>query len=276
MVHAGCVFVASVQSNHWKKMIEVFTFCLHGWCMLGVFFTFVAGIQSNHWGSHIPSSWMVHAGCVFVASIHPKELLGNESEPMLTPREKSPLPEKFSSEGDRTHDADQAGQRAQHTTNELLPTPPPHPFKKETNPGPQGRLTWLLGDGWCGDDRLSGRGLLACLCWCWGLLLLGAGILLAVATSRAGSARHDDGHDLLLAWRQELNTEHGNSLRIFHQSWGKCIGKLTCYTFFPEVLQWWDKWLCLHTHTHTHTLIHTHTHTHTHQILNHVDSKLAP
>ena len=27
--------------------------------------------SSNHRGSHIPSSWMVHAGCVFVASTHP-------------------------------------------------------------------------------------------------------------------------------------------------------------------------------------------------------------
>ena len=26
--------------------------------------------QSNHWGSHILSSWMGHAGCVFVAGIH--------------------------------------------------------------------------------------------------------------------------------------------------------------------------------------------------------------
>ena len=25
---------------------------------------------SNHRGSHIPSAWMVHAGCVFVADIH--------------------------------------------------------------------------------------------------------------------------------------------------------------------------------------------------------------
>ena len=27
--------------------------------------------QSNHWGSHIPTSWMVQAGCAFVAGIHP-------------------------------------------------------------------------------------------------------------------------------------------------------------------------------------------------------------
>ena len=31
--------------------------------------------------------------------------MGMESEPILTPREKSILPEKFSSEKDRTHDA---------------------------------------------------------------------------------------------------------------------------------------------------------------------------
>ena len=28
-------------------------------------------LQSNHRGIHIPSLWMVHAGCVFVAGIHP-------------------------------------------------------------------------------------------------------------------------------------------------------------------------------------------------------------
>ena len=29
---------------------------------------------SSHWGSHIPSSWMVPVGCVFVASIHPSRI----------------------------------------------------------------------------------------------------------------------------------------------------------------------------------------------------------
>ena len=37
--------------------------------------------------------------------LYPKSLWGMESEPKLTPREKSPLLEKFSSEEDRTHDA---------------------------------------------------------------------------------------------------------------------------------------------------------------------------
>ena len=30
--------------------------------------------QSNHWSSHNESSWMVHAGCVFVAGIHPSKM----------------------------------------------------------------------------------------------------------------------------------------------------------------------------------------------------------
>ena len=83
----------------------------------------------------MPSLWMVHTGYAFFAGIHPpwtrmsgsiesmpwsvgvhrldlglyshlKELFwGMESEPMLTPKEKSPQAEKFSSKEDRTHDA---------------------------------------------------------------------------------------------------------------------------------------------------------------------------
>ena len=30
--------------------------------------------KSIHWGSHILSSWMVHARCVFVANIHPSRI----------------------------------------------------------------------------------------------------------------------------------------------------------------------------------------------------------
>ena len=36
---------------------------------------------------------------------HPKEFGGNEPGPILSPREKSPLPGKFSSEEDRTREA---------------------------------------------------------------------------------------------------------------------------------------------------------------------------
>ena len=31
--------------------------------------------KTNHRGSHIPSSWMMHAGCVFVAGIHLSRML---------------------------------------------------------------------------------------------------------------------------------------------------------------------------------------------------------
>ena len=37
--------------------------------ILGEIFAYVTVFESNHWGSHIPSLWMVHAGCVFVAGI---------------------------------------------------------------------------------------------------------------------------------------------------------------------------------------------------------------
>ena len=106
----------------------------HFWVRFFAYVTVFCFFLSNHEGSHIPSSWMVHAGCVFVAGIHPsrtwtsgsfesvwwnacvhrldlglyshpKEFLGGmEFEPMLTPREKSPLP-KNSPEEDRTRDA---------------------------------------------------------------------------------------------------------------------------------------------------------------------------
>ena len=96
-----------------------------GFTILGEIFAHVTVFKSNHRASHILSSWMVHAGCIFVAGIHlsrigmsgssesmpgntcvhrldlglcshAKKFLGTESEPMLTPREKSPLPESSS------------------------------------------------------------------------------------------------------------------------------------------------------------------------------------
>ena len=41
-----------------------------GFTILGEIFAYMIAIYSNHWGSHIPSSWMVHVGCVFVVGIH--------------------------------------------------------------------------------------------------------------------------------------------------------------------------------------------------------------
>ena len=43
-----------------------------GFIILSEIFAYViVFIKSNHLGSYIPSSCMVHAGCVFVAGIHP-------------------------------------------------------------------------------------------------------------------------------------------------------------------------------------------------------------
>ena len=46
-----------------------------GFTMFGEVFVYVTGfllllLLSNHRGSHIPSLWMMHARCIFVASIH--------------------------------------------------------------------------------------------------------------------------------------------------------------------------------------------------------------
>ena len=90
-----------------------------GFTILHDILAYVTIFQFNHRGCHILSSWMVHAGCVFVAGIHlsrtwmpgsfdfmgwnacaykldlglyshPKELgNGVKSKPMVTPREKS-------------------------------------------------------------------------------------------------------------------------------------------------------------------------------------------
>ena len=45
-----------------------------GFTILGEIFACVTVFESSHRGSHIPSSWMAHAGCVFVASIHPSRI----------------------------------------------------------------------------------------------------------------------------------------------------------------------------------------------------------
>ena len=41
-----------------------------GFTILGEIFACVTIFKSSHRCSHIPFSWMVHAGCVFVASVH--------------------------------------------------------------------------------------------------------------------------------------------------------------------------------------------------------------
>ena len=121
---------------------------------LGEIFAHVAVFSSNHWGSHIPSSWMVHAGCVFVAGIHPsrtwmsassecvqwnacthrlnldlyyhlKEFTGNGVRTHVNSKGK--IPSTGGSEEGWTHDAASSGQRAQHTTYWAIPRPPPPP-----------------------------------------------------------------------------------------------------------------------------------------------------
>ena len=90
--------------------IEVVAFRLRGWCMLVVFL--------------LPAFFRVRAMECMFAQTRPRFILslwGMETEPMLTPEDKSPLPEKNSPqrriEPSTLH---QAGQRAQHTINELF------------------------------------------------------------------------------------------------------------------------------------------------------------
>ena len=49
-------------------LCEIFTYVTVSFFFFFFFFFFF--LESNHRSSQIPSSWMVHAGCVFVAGIH--------------------------------------------------------------------------------------------------------------------------------------------------------------------------------------------------------------
>ena len=90
-----------------KQTIEVVTFHLHGWCMLGVFllpaFTRLGhecqDLLSPCDRMHVRTDW------TSVYTLICKGSWGMESEPMLTPREIFPLLKKFFSEEDWTHDA---------------------------------------------------------------------------------------------------------------------------------------------------------------------------
>ena len=127
-----------------------------GWdfCVCDRFF------KSNHWCSDISSSWMVRAACwvcfycghsldqdmnVRIFWAHSMEYMGAQTRPqfilsservfrewsqnpMLTPRENSHLPEKFSPEEDGTHNA--ASNRTASPTcyqQAIPPSPPPPP-----------------------------------------------------------------------------------------------------------------------------------------------------
>ena len=71
--------------------LEVLTFCLRGWCMLGVFLLPAFTRLGHDSQDRLSPCNGMH---VYM-----------ESEPMFTPREISLLLEKFSSKEDRTHDA---------------------------------------------------------------------------------------------------------------------------------------------------------------------------
>ena len=85
-----------VCDHFFNPTIEVVTFCLRGWCMLGVLaaslhlsWTWMSGyFQSERWNS------CMHR-LDFSLYSHPKAFGGMESEPMLTPREKIPSTRKI-------------------------------------------------------------------------------------------------------------------------------------------------------------------------------------
>ena len=108
--------------------IEVVTFCLRGWCMLGVFLV----LASTHLWHECQIFWVCAMECM-CAQTRPRFILssdrvlgGMESEPMLSWREKSPLP-KHSPQRKEPTALHQAGQRAQHTTSDLF-WPPNHKY----------------------------------------------------------------------------------------------------------------------------------------------------
>ena len=86
---------------------EVVTFRLRGWCMLGVFLL-PAFNRPGHKHQYLLSpcdEMRVSTDYTSVTLIR-KSLGEMESEPMLTPREKSSLAEKISPEEDRTRDSE--------------------------------------------------------------------------------------------------------------------------------------------------------------------------
>ena len=121
-VHQFFGEIICVCDHFFNPTIEVVTFRLHGWCMLGMFF--VAGIHpSGTWMSgSFKSVWWsanVHRLDLRLYS-HPKQFFeGMESEPMLTPREKSPLQE--AQRRIKPPTLHHAGQQTQHIYDWVIP-----------------------------------------------------------------------------------------------------------------------------------------------------------
>ena len=103
--------------------IEVVTFHLRGWCMLGVFllpaFTCL-GHEHQDLLSLCDGMHVCTTRPQLTNTLIQKTFQGMESEPMLTPRQRSILPKYSPQRRMEPTMLHQAGQRAQHTTNELL------------------------------------------------------------------------------------------------------------------------------------------------------------
>ena len=109
--------------SFFNPTIEVVAFHLCGWCMLGVFLL-PAFTRLGHECQDLLSPCDGRNACVHRLDLclysHPKEFGETQSEPMLTPRGKSPLPEAQRIEPAPLH---HAGQQGQHTTNWAIPAP---------------------------------------------------------------------------------------------------------------------------------------------------------
>ena len=103
--------------------VKVVTFHLRGWCVLGVFLLpAFTHLGHERQGSFESVRWnaCVHRLDLSLYS-HPKEFFGGmEFEPMLSPREKSPLPENVPRGGSNPRCC---GQRAQALPTELFRPP---------------------------------------------------------------------------------------------------------------------------------------------------------
>ena len=71
MVGLSILKSAWPQQSYALLLILCSELYLFGSPFLGEICAYVTTFYSNHIGSHILSSWLVHAGCVFVAGIHP-------------------------------------------------------------------------------------------------------------------------------------------------------------------------------------------------------------
>ena len=85
-----------------------------GFVIFGEIFAYMTVFQSNHRGNHIPSLWMVHAGCVIVSHTHLSRVFWvHAMECMCAQTRPQTLIQTLH----------HAGQRAKHTTDWAIPAP---------------------------------------------------------------------------------------------------------------------------------------------------------